>query len=152
MNTQDLMAKLQAKYPNEKEYLQAVHEVLESIEEVYNQHPEFEDAKIVERIVEPERILTFKVTWVDDNGEIQTNTGYRVQFNSAIGPYKGGIRFHPSVNLSILKFLGFEQTFKNALQPSLWVAARVAQTSTQEESRMLRSCVSARHSCLSSGR
>ena len=88
---------------------------MESIEEVYNNHPEFEDAKIVERIVEPERILTFKVTWVDDNGEIQTNTGYRVQFNSAIGPYKGGIRFHPSVNLSILKFLGFEQTFKNAL-------------------------------------
>ena len=115
MNTQDLMARLQAKYPYEKEYLQAVHEVLESIEEVYNQHPEFEDAKIVERIVEPERILTFKVTWVDDNGEVQTNTGYRVQFNSAIGPYKGGLRFHPSVNLSILKFLGFEQTFKNAL-------------------------------------
>ena len=115
MNTNELMARLQAKYPYEKEYLQAVHEVLESIEEVYNNHPEFEDAKIVERIVEPERILTFKVTWVDDNGEIQTNTGYRVQFNSAIGPYKGGIRFHPSVNLSILKFLGFEQTFKNAL-------------------------------------
>ena len=109
------MARLQAKYPYEKEYLQAVHEVLESIEEVYNQHPEFEDAKIVERIVEPERILTFKVTWIDDNGEVQTNTGYRVQFNSAIGPYKGGLRFHPSVNLSILKFLGFEQTFKNAL-------------------------------------
>ena len=115
MNTNELMAKLQAKYPHEKEYLQAVHEVLESIEDVYNQHPEFEKAKIVERIVEPERILTFKVTWVDDNGEVQTNTGYRVQFNSAIGPYKGGLRFHPSVNLSILKFLGFEQTFKNAL-------------------------------------
>ena len=109
------MAKLQAKYQYEPEYLQAVHEVLESIEEVYNQHPEFEKAKIVERIVEPERILTFKVTWVDDKGEVQTNTGYRVQFNSAIGPYKGGLRFHPSVNLSILKFLGFEQTFKNAL-------------------------------------
>ena len=115
MKTSELMAKLQAKYPNEKEYLQAVHEVLESIEDVYNQHPEFEKAKIVERIVEPERILTFKVTWIDDNGEVQTNTGYRVQYNSAIGPYKGGLRFHPSVNLSILKFLGFEQTFKNAL-------------------------------------
>lgn len=115
MNTNKIMAGLQAKYPYEKEYLQAVREVLESIEDVYNQHPEFEDAKIVERIVEPERILTFKVTWVDDNGEIQTNTGYRVQFNSAIGPYKGGLRFHPSVNPSILKFLGFEQTFKNAL-------------------------------------
>ena len=115
MNTNQIMASLQAKYPTEKEYLQAVREVLESIEETYNRHPEFEAAKIVERIVEPDRIFTFKVTWVDDNGEIQTNTGYRVQFNSAIGPYKGGLRFHPSVNLSILKFLGFEQTFKNAL-------------------------------------
>ena len=115
MKTNDIMARLQAKYPNEKEYLQAVREVLESIEETYNRHPEFEDAKIVERLVEPDRIFTFKVTWVDDNGEIQTNTGYRVQFNSAIGPYKGGLRFHPSVNPSILKFLGFEQIFKNAL-------------------------------------
>ena len=109
------MAKLQAKYAAEKEYLQAVREVLESIEDVYNQHPEFEDAKIIERLVEPDRILTFRVTWVDDNGEIQTNTGYRVQFNNAISPYKGGLRFHPSVNPSILKFLGFEQIFKNAL-------------------------------------
>ena len=115
MNTNEIMARLQAKYGNEKEYLQAVREVLETVEEEYNRHPEFEDAKIVERIVEPDRIFTFKVTWVDDNGEIQTNTGYRVQFNNAIGPYKGGLRFHPSVNLSILKFLGFEQTFKNAL-------------------------------------
>ena len=88
MNTNQIMASLQAKYPTEKEYLQAVREVLESIEETYNRHPEFEAAKIVERIVEPDRIFTFKVTWVDDNGEIQTNTGYRVQFNSAIGPYK----------------------------------------------------------------
>jgi len=89
--------------------------VLESIKDVYNQHPEFEKAKIVERIVEPERIITFRVPWVDDKGEVQVNLGYRVQFNSAIGPYKGGLRFHASVNLSILKFLGFEQTFKNAL-------------------------------------
>ena len=115
MNTNEIMSRLQAKYGNEKEYLQAVREVLETIEDVYNRHPEFEAAKIVERIVEPDRIFTFKVTWVDDNGDIQVNTGYRVQFNSAIGPYKGGLRFHPSVNLSILKFLGFEQTFKNAL-------------------------------------
>ena len=115
MKTNEIMAGLQAKYPNEKEYLQAVREVLESIEDTYNRHPEFEDAKIVERLVEPDRIFTFRVTWVDDSGEIQVNTGYRVQFNSAIGPYKGGLRFHPSVNLSILKFLGFEQTFKNAL-------------------------------------
>jgi glutamate dehydrogenase (NADP+) len=89
--------------------------VLISVEPVYNQHPEFEDAKIVERMVEPDRIFTFKVPWTDDNGEIHVNTGYRVQFNNAIGPYKGGLRFHSSVNLSILKFLGFEQTFKNAL-------------------------------------
>jgi glutamate dehydrogenase (NADP+) len=89
--------------------------VLESIKDVYNQHPEFEKAKIIERIVEPERIVTFRVPWVDDKGEVQVNLGYRVQFNSAIGPYKGGLRFHSSVNLSILKFLGFEQTFKNAL-------------------------------------
>ena len=109
------MARLKVKHANEKEYLQAVQEVLETIEDVYNRHPEFEEARIIERLVEPDRIFTFKVTWVDDNGEIQTNTGYRVQFNSAIGPYKGGLRFHPSVNISILKFLGFEQIFKNAL-------------------------------------
>ena len=115
MRTQDIMAKLQAKYPLEKEYLQAVQEVLESIEEVYNLHPEFEKAKIVERMVEPDRIFTFRVTWVDDRGEVQTNLGYRVQFNSAIGPYKGGLRFHRAVTPSMLKFLGFEQTFKNAL-------------------------------------
>ncbi|MDR1887042.1 MAG: NADP-specific glutamate dehydrogenase, partial [Prevotellaceae bacterium] len=106
---------LESKYTHEKEYLQAVHEVLESIEDIYNQHPEFEKAKIIERIVEPDRIFTFKVPWQDDRGEIHINTGYRVQFNNAIGPYKGGLRFHPSVTLSTLKFLGFEQTFKNAL-------------------------------------
>lgn len=115
MKTTEIMARLQAKYPTEKEYLQAVEEVLESIEEVYNQHPEFEKAKIVERLVEPDRIFTFRVTWIDDNGEVQTNLGYRVQFNSAIGPYKGGLRFHKAVTPSMLKFLGFEQTFKNAL-------------------------------------
>ena len=115
MKTTEIMARLQAKYPMESEYLQAVQEVLESIEEVYNQHPEFEKAKIVERLVEPDRIFTFRVTWIDDNGEVQTNLGYRVQFNSAIGPYKGGLRFHKAVTPSMLKFLGFEQTFKNAL-------------------------------------
>ena len=115
MNVEQIMQSLAAKHPGENEYLQAVQEVLESIEEVYNQHPEFEKAKIVERMVEPDRIFTFRVTWVDDNGEVQSNIGYRVQFNGAIGPYKGGLRFHPAVNLSMLKFLGFEQTFKNAL-------------------------------------
>ena len=115
MKVADVMAKLEKKYGHEKEYLQAVHEVLESIEGIYNQHPEFEKAKIIERLVEPDRIFTFRVTWQDDKGEVQTNLGYRVQFNNAIGPYKGGFRFHPSVTPSILKFLGFEQTFKNAL-------------------------------------
>ena len=115
MNVEKIMQGLEQKHPGELEFLQAVREVLESIKDVYNQHPEFEKAKIVERIVEPERIITFRVPWVDDKGEVQVNIGYRVQFNSAIGPYKGGLRFHPSVNLSILKFLGFEQTFKNSL-------------------------------------
>ncbi|OAV71210.1 NAD-specific glutamate dehydrogenase [Bacteroidales bacterium Barb6] len=115
MKTQAIMAALEAKHPGEREYLQAVREVLVSIEDVYNQHPEFEKAKIVERLVEPDRIITFRVPWTDDRGDVQVNIGYRVQFNNAIGPYKGGIRFHPSVTLSILKFLGFEQTFKNAL-------------------------------------
>ncbi|WP_321520143.1 NADP-specific glutamate dehydrogenase [uncultured Bacteroides sp.] len=115
MNIDLIMASLEAKHPGELEYLQAVKEVLISIENVYNQHPEFEKARIIERLVEPDRIFTFKVPWVDDQGNVQLNIGYRVQFNNAIGPYKGGIRFHASVNLSILKFLGFEQTFKNAL-------------------------------------
>lgn len=115
MNTLDLMARLQEKYPGESEYLQAVREVLETVEDVYNQHPEFEKAKIIERMVEPDRIFTFRVTWVDDSGQVRTNTGYRVQFNGAIGPYKGGLRFHKAVTPSMLKFLGFEQTFKNAL-------------------------------------
>ena len=115
MEVEKIMRALEQKHPGESEYLQAVREVLLSVEEVYNKHPEFEKAKIIERIVEPERILTFRVPWVDDKGEVHVNLGYRVQYNSAIGPYKGGLRFHPSVNLSILKFLGFEQTFKNAL-------------------------------------
>ena len=115
MEVKKIMQSLEQKHPGEAEYLQAVQEVLESIEEVYNQHPEFEKAQIVERMVEPGRIFTFRVTWIDDKGKVQTNLGYRVQFNSAIGPYKGGLRFHKAVTPSMLKFLGFEQTFKNAL-------------------------------------
>ena len=115
MEVKKIMQSLEQKHPGESEYLQAVEEVLESIEEVYNQHPEFEKAQIIERMVEPERIFTFRVTWIDDSGKVQTNIGYRVQFNSAIGPYKGGLRFHKAVTPSMLKFLGFEQTFKNAL-------------------------------------
>ena len=115
MEVEKIMQALEQKHPGESEYLQAVREVLVSVKDVYNQHPEFERASIIERIVEPERIITFRVPWVDDQGKVQVNLGYRVQFNGAIGPYKGGLRFHASVNLSILKFLGFEQTFKNAL-------------------------------------
>ena len=115
MKVEQIMKDLEKKHPGEVEYLQAVREVLESVEELYNKNPQFESAKIIERIVEPDRILTFKVPWADDKGEIHVNLGYRIQFNNAIGPYKGGLRFHPSVNLSILKFLGFEQIFKNSL-------------------------------------
>lgn len=115
MKTEQLLAELKHRFPNEPEYHQAVHEVLESIEEVYNQHPEFEKANLIERLCIPDRIFSFRVTWVDDKGQVRTNMGYRVQHNNAIGPYKGGIRFHSSVSLSILKFLAFEQTFKNSL-------------------------------------
>ena len=115
MKTEQILLSLEAKHPGEHEYLQAVKEVLISIEDVYNEHPEFEKLSIIERLVEPDRIFTFKVPWTDDSGKVQVNLGYRVQFNNAIGPYKGGLRFHASVNLSGLKFLGFEQTFKNAL-------------------------------------
>ena len=115
MLTKELMDKVVAKNPGEKEFHQAVNEVFESLEPVLRQHPEFVKAKILERMVEPDRQVMFRVTWMDDKGEVQVNRGFRVQFNSAIGPYKGGLRFHPSVNLGILKFLGFEQVFKNAL-------------------------------------
>jgi glutamate dehydrogenase (NADP+) len=115
MDLEKIMTNLEKKHPGETEYLQAVREVLESIEEIYNQNPQFESANLIERLVEPDRVLTFKVPWVDDSGKTHVNIGYRVQFNNAIGPYKGGCRFHPSVNLSILKFLGFEQIFKNSL-------------------------------------
>jgi glutamate dehydrogenase (NADP+) len=115
MEVEKIMIDLEKKHPGEVEYLQAVREVLESIEQVYNENPQFEAAGIISRLVEPDRILTIKVPWVDDHGKVHVNLAYRVQFNNAIGPYKGGLRFHPSVNLSILKFLGFEQIFKNSL-------------------------------------
>lgn len=109
------MEEIIAKNPGEKEFHQAVREVAESIMPFIREHPKYKKAKILERIAEPERVVMFRVPWVDDNGEIQINRGYRIQMNSAIGPYKGGLRFHPSVNLSILKFLAFEQVFKNSL-------------------------------------
>lgn len=115
MNVKEILTNLETKHPGEIEYLQAVKEVLESIETIYNENPQYEAAKIIERLVEPDRILTFRISWIDDAGQVQVNLGHRIQFNNAIGPYKGGIRLHPSVNLSILKFLGFEQIFKNAL-------------------------------------
>lgn len=115
MKVEQVLDNLKRRFPNEPEYHQAVEEVLHSIEEVYNAHPEFEKQNIIERICIPERIFTFRVTWVDDNGNVQTNMAYRVQHNNAIGPYKGGMRFHASVCPSILKFLAFEQTFKNSL-------------------------------------
>ncbi|MCU7504341.1 MAG: NADP-specific glutamate dehydrogenase [Ignavibacteria bacterium] len=110
-----LMAEVKAKNPAEPEFHQAVLEVAESLELVFERHPEYRSAKILERMIEPERAITFRVPWQDDQGEIHVNRGYRIEFNSAIGPYKGGLRFHPSVNMGILKFLGFEQVFKNSL-------------------------------------
>ena len=115
MNASKVLEDLKKRFPGENEYHQAVEEVLSTIEEEYNKHPEFEKANLVERLCIPDRMYSFRVTWVDDNGNVQTNMGYRVQHNNAIGPYKGGLRFHPSVNPSILKFLAFEQTFKNSL-------------------------------------
>ena len=112
---QRVYASVEARNPGENEFLQAVRDVLESLEPVVMQDDKFEKNGIIERMVEPERMISFRVSWVDDNGQVQVNRGFRVQFNSAIGPYKGGLRFHPSVNASIMKFLGFEQTFKNSL-------------------------------------
>ena len=110
-----VLVEIESKNPNEPEYLQAVREVLSSVEPILNRHTEYEKLSILERITEPERIITFRVPWINDRGEIVVNRGYRVQYSSLIGPYKGGLRFHPSVNQSIMKFLGFEQIFKNAL-------------------------------------
>ena len=115
MSMKEFMYQVEARNPNQPEFLQAVKEVVESLWSVYESNPRYIEAKILDRIVEPERVIMFRVTWARDNGEVMVNRGYRVEFNSAIGPYKGGLRFHPSVNLSILKFLGFEQTFKNSL-------------------------------------
>src|SRR5512136_358935 len=113
--TQNLLAQVKAKNPAEPEFHQAVQEVTESLATVLDKHPEYRSAKILERMVEPERVVLFRVPWTDDQGEIHINRGFRVQMNSAIGPYKGGLRFHPSVTLGILKFLAFEQVFKNSL-------------------------------------
>ena len=115
MKATEVMDDLRRRFPNEPEYLQAVEEVVSTIEDVYNEHPEFDAYNLIERLCIPDRIFSFRVSWIDDNGKVQNNMGYRIQHNNAIGPYKGGIRFHSSVNQSILKFLAFEQTFKNSL-------------------------------------
>ena len=115
MNAAQIVEELKVRFPNEPEYIQAVSQVLPTIEEEYNKHPEFEKSNLVERLCIPDRVIEFRVTWTDDQGKVHTNMGYRIQHNNVIGPYKGGIRFHKSVNLGILKFLAFEQTFKNAL-------------------------------------
>ena len=115
MKATQIVEQLKQRFPNEPEYIQAVSQVLGTIEEEYNKHPEFERANLIERLCIPDRVLEFRVTWADDKGQVHTNMGYRVQHNDTIGPYKGGLRYHASVNLSILKFLAFEQTFKNSL-------------------------------------
>ena len=115
MRAAQIVEELKRRFPNEPEYIQAVSQGLPTIEEEYNKHPEFEKSNLVERLCIPDRVIDFRVTWVDDQGKVQTNMGYRIQHNNVIGPYKGGIRFHKSVNLGILKFLAFEQTFKNSL-------------------------------------
>ena len=113
--SQKVLTDLKNRYSTQPEFIQAATEILTGLQPVLDKHPEYQEQSLLERLVEPERIIMFRVPWVDDSGKVQVNRGYRVQFNSAIGPYKGGLRFHPSVNLSILKFLGFEQTFKNSL-------------------------------------
>lgn len=115
MKATEVVERLKQRFPNEPEYIQAVSQVLETIEDEYNRHPDFDQANLIERLCIPDRIIKFRVNWVDDKGNVQTNMGFRVQHNNSIGPYKGGLRFHASVNESILKFLAFEQTFKNAL-------------------------------------
>jgi glutamate dehydrogenase (NADP+) len=115
MNPGDILERVKQRNPHEPEFIQAAEEVIKSIAPVLEKNPSFVKAKVLERMLEPERLISFQVCWVDDKGDVQVNRGYRVQMNSAIGPYKGGLRFHPSVNRSILKFLAFEQTFKNAL-------------------------------------
>ena len=143
---QQVYSDLAARDPEQKEFHQAVREVLESLDLMIDSHPEYREAALLERFVEPERVVAFRVPWMDDTGRIRVNRGYRVQFNSAIGPYKGGLRFHPSVNLSILKFLGFEQILKNSLTGLPMGGGKAAPTSTPRARATGRSCASARAS------
>ena len=141
----EFMEKLIAKNPGEHEFHQAVREVLESVLPVIEATPAYRKAKILERIVEPERVMMFRVPWVDDRGEVQVNRGFRIEMNSAIGPYKGGLRLHPTVNLGVLKFLAFEQVFKNSLTTLSMAAARAGRTSIRRgksDNEVMRFCQS----------
>lgn len=141
---ESFLAALQQQNPYQDEYLQAVREVFTSLWPFIERNPRYREYALLERLVEPERVIQFRVSWMDDAGRVQVNRAWRVQFNSAIGPYKGGMRFHPSVNLSILKFLGFEQTFKNALTTLPMGGGKEDRTSTPKAKVRARSCVSAR--------
>lgn len=129
------LARVQQRDPNQTEFAQAVREVMTTLWPFLEENPRYRQMNLLERLVEPERAIQFRVVWVDDRNQVQVNRARRVQFNSAIGPYKGGMRFHPSVNLSILKFLGFEQTFKTLSPPCLWAAVKAAATSILKEKR-----------------
>lgn len=144
MKATEVLADLKRRFPNEPEYIQAVEEVITTIEDTYNEYPEFECYNLIERLCIPDRIFSFRVSWVDDKGQVRNNMGWRIQHNNAIGPYKGGIRFHSSVNQSILKFLAFEQTFKNSLTTLAMGGARVAPTSRPEARATWRLCASVR--------
>ena len=133
LSVDSFMSGLKQRNPNEPEFHQAVQEVAHSVIPFILDHPEYQEAGILQRMTEPDRSIVFRVVWEDDQGDIQVNRGYRVQFNNSIGPYKGGLRFHPSVNLSILKFLGFEQTFKNSLTTLPMGAGKGGRTSTPRD-------------------
>ena len=137
---QDFMDQVKTKNPSQNDFHQAVHEVVESVYPFIEKNPKYKNAKILERIIEPDRIIIFRVCWEDDNGVIQINRGFRVQFSNAIGPYKGGLRFHPSVSLDTFKFLGFEQVFKNSLTTLPMGAAKVALTLILKESQTMKLC------------
>lgn len=142
-SVESFLARLKKRDPDQPEFHQAVEEVLRSLWPFLEANPHYLTSGILERICEPERAVVFRVSWVDDHGKVQVNRGFRIQMNSAIGPYKGGLRFHPSVNLGVLKFLAFEQTFKNSLTSLPMGAARAARTSTPKAKAMLKSCASA---------
>jgi glutamate dehydrogenase (NADP+) len=140
----DFIQKIKARDPGEKEFHQAVAEVFESVKPVLDANPEYRRAAVLERIVEPERVILFRVPWMDDEGQVHVNRGYRVEMNSAIGPYKGGLRFHPSVNLGIMKFLAFEQVFKNSLTTLGMGGAKGGSDFNPKGRSDMRSCASAR--------